>query len=539
MHFHGVSIMRKLILAFTALFVLLLVAVIAVPFFIDANKYKPMVEEQAEKVLGRKLTLGKIDLSIWHGGLVIHHIAIADDLAFSHKPFLEAKSLSVGVALWPYISSREIIVKNITLESPDIRMISNTAGLWNFSTLGKSSAPAAARSGSSAPGAFTVQDLSIDKGKISVVTNGKEHIYDDVSVNVSNFTMDSRFPLTLSANTPGGGNVKLNGKVGPLNLKNIADSPADIEIKVKDFDIAQAGFLAAGSPLAGKLDYDGTIQSDGKKLTGEGKATFNKLKLTAGGAPTAVPLSIDYATEYSPEEQTGKITKGLIHAANSMAKLTGTYFVKGENIALDCRLVGDGIKVDDVEGLLPAFGVVMPSGSKVTGGTISTNLTIKGPVGAANIVGPVHISDSKVENFDLASRAKTLASLAGIKIGKDIILKTVSTDVVVAPDGVKTDNINVVSPGLGTVTGAGTVSKEGNLNYKMRAKLEASGTGGALMKVASGSSGEIPFSITGTTSNPTFVPDVVGTLKNTLINTGDKTQNLGNLVNGLFGKKKK
>src|SRR6266481_1488834 len=107
--------MRKLILALVVVFALLLVAVIAVPFFIDANKYKPMVEEQAQKALGRKLALGNIDLSVWHGGIVIHDISISDDPAFSRKPFLEAKSLSVGVAIWPYITSREIVVKNITL----------------------------------------------------------------------------------------------------------------------------------------------------------------------------------------------------------------------------------------------------------------------------------------------------------------------------------------------------------------------------------------------------------------------------------------
>ena len=529
--------MRKLLIA---IFVLILVVVIAVPFFIDGNKYKPMVEEQAQKALGRKLTLGTIDLSVWHGGLVIHDIAISDDPAFSHKPFLEAKSLSVGIAILPYLTSGKIIVKNITLELPDIHMISNAAGHWNYSTLGKGSANA--KSSSSPPGVFTLQNLSIDKGKIDVVTNGKEHFYDDVKVNISNFAMDSSFPITMSAKTPGGGNVKLNGNVGPLNQNNFADSPADIEIKVEDFDIAQTGFLASGSPVAGKMDYEGSIHSDGKKLLGEGKATFNKMKLTASGAPAAIPLSIDYATEFLTENQSGKITKGLIHAANSTATLSGTFMKKGENIFLDGHLLGNGIKIDDVEGLLPAFGVVMPSGSKVTGGTISANLTIKGPIGAAIIAGPVHITNSKIENFDLAARAKSMASFAGLKIGKNIILQTVSTNVSVAPDGVKTDNINVTSPGLGTITGAGTVSKEGNLNYKMRAKLEGGGgvAGGFLQMTSVGTSkGEIPFSITGTTSNPIFVPDVAGAFKDTLSAPGDKAQNLGNLVNGLFGKKKK
>jgi len=531
--------MRKILIVVGIVLAVVIVVVAAVPFFIDANKYKPLAEEQAQKALGRKVSLGQIELSIWRGGLVLHDISISDDPAFSKQPFLEARSLSVGVALWPYITSREVQVRSITLEEPQIRMVSNSAGRWNFSTIGKGSAstPPKSAPSASAPGAISIANLSISNGKLSVVTGGREHIYDDVNVKVSDFAMDSRFPLTVGLNTPGGGSVKIDGKVGPLNEAAVASSPADLNIMVKDFDVSQTGFLPPGSPLAGKMDYEGSLQSDGKKLTGEGKATFNKLKIAAGGAPASVPVSLDYATEYQTEAQTGKVTKGLVHIGGSTAILSGTFMMKGENLILDDQFVGNGMKIDDLAGLLPAVGVVMPSGSKVTGGTFSTTLTIKGPAGGATITGPVHIVDSKIANFNLQSRAKDMASIAGLKLGNDIDLKNVSTSVVVAPDGIKTDNISAVSTGLGTVTGAGTVSNSGNLNYKMKAKLEAGGAGGALIKVASAGSGEVPFSITGTTANPVFIPDMAGMMKGMASGTGTKVQDLGKSLGGLFKKK--
>src|SRR5271154_3600346 len=176
--------MRKILIVFGIMIALVIVAVGVVPFFIDANKYKPLAEEQAQKALGRKVTLGQIDLSIWRGGLVLHDISISDDPAFSKQPFLEAKSLSVGVALWPYITSREVQVRSITLEEPQIRMVSNSAGRWNFSTIGKGSASATSKSApaANAPGTISVGNLAISDGKLSVVTGGREHIYEGVNV---------------------------------------------------------------------------------------------------------------------------------------------------------------------------------------------------------------------------------------------------------------------------------------------------------------------------------------------------------------------
>jgi len=60
-----------------------------------------------------------------------------------------------------------------------------------------------------------------------------------------------------------------------------------------------------------------------------------------------------------------------------------------------------------------------------------------------------------------------------------------------------------------------------------------------------GGKSSVPFSITGTTSNPSFMPDVGGMLSNQLGNQlkgaipgGDKGSALEGLT-GLFGKKKK
>jgi len=62
---------------------------------------------------------------------------------------------------------------------------------------------------------------------------------------------------------------------------------------------------------------------------------------------------------------------------------------------------------------------------------------------------------------------------------------------------------------LGVVTGAGTISPAGALNFKMTANLSG-GVGADVVQRAGigGKSRGVPFGIEGTTSDPKFVPDV-------------------------------
>jgi len=87
----------------------------------------------------------------------------------------------------------------------------------------------------------------------------------------------------------------------------------------------------------------------------------------------------------------------------------------------------------------------------------------------------------------------------------------------VEPAGTHAQNLNLVVQGVGTITGDANVDAAGKLDCKMVAHL--AGAMGGVSQIASlpfggggkgGSGGGIPFRITGTTSNPIFVPDVAG-----------------------------
>src|SRR6266851_7419625 len=128
--------------------VLLLVAVVALPFLINANEFRPRLESELTKALGRDVKVGNLKLAIMSGGVSADVLSIADDPVFSRSPFVSAKSLNVAVELWPLIFSRKLHVTGITIDQPQIVLLQNAPGDWNFSKLGskpgaKTASPAA------------------------------------------------------------------------------------------------------------------------------------------------------------------------------------------------------------------------------------------------------------------------------------------------------------------------------------------------------------------------------------------------------------
>src|ERR1700749_738452 len=131
---------RPLISILVAVVVLLLLVVLIVTLFINANTFRPRLETQLSSALGRKVTLGNLSFSVFSGSLVADNVSIADDPAFSQKPFLQAQSLHIGVQVGPLLLHRQLLVTSFVADSPTINLVHNAQGVWNFSNLGSTAA---------------------------------------------------------------------------------------------------------------------------------------------------------------------------------------------------------------------------------------------------------------------------------------------------------------------------------------------------------------------------------------------------------------
>jgi AsmA protein len=520
--------------------VLLLLVAITLPFLINVNSFRPKLESALTEALGREVKVGNLSLSILTGSVSAEDLSIADDPAFSKDPFIRAKSLKVGVEVMPLIFSKALHVTDITLDKPEIALLRDASGKWNFSSLGNKSEaakPAPATGPSSTPD-LSVSKLDVKDGRLSVNranSSIKPHVYDNVDISVRDFSPKSQFPFTISANLPAGGTAKLDGKAGPINSTDVSESPIEAQINVKGLDLTASGFVEPSTGIAGVADFDGTLNSDGKVLRTSGTLKATKLKLAVKGSPASEPVSVKYATDYDLKKQGGTLTQGDVMLGKALAKLTGSYQSQGESTTLNMKLNAEGMPVDDLQTMLPALGIILPSGSKLQGGTLSVNVGITGPVDKLVIVGPIRLAQTKLAGFNLSSKMSAISALSGSQSGSDTSIQNLSTDARVAPEGVRTQNISLTIPALGTVTGNGTISPAGALDYKMNASFSGGAVAGLTQLAGIGGGGGkssgIPFFIQGTTSDPKFMPDVKGMVG------GQLKGGLGGALGGLMGGK--
>ena len=112
-------------------------------------------------------------------------------------------------------------------------------------------------------------------------------------------------------------------------------------------------------------------------------------------------------------------------------------------------------------------------GSRLSAGTMSANLHVTRPNNKLITDGTLGLFHGKLSGFDLGQKMSSVAALGGIKTGKDLDIQTFTTNVHMAPTVLKTDNMDLVIPSLGTVVGGGTIDAKNNMNYNLVATVNS------------------------------------------------------------------
>src|SRR2546427_11469274 len=99
--------MRRILRSIAIVVVLLLLVLLSLPFLVNINQFRPMLEYALTTALGREVTVGNLKLAILSGGVGADDLSVAHDPAFSRTPFLRAQSLKITVELAPLVCSRK------------------------------------------------------------------------------------------------------------------------------------------------------------------------------------------------------------------------------------------------------------------------------------------------------------------------------------------------------------------------------------------------------------------------------------------------
>ncbi len=698
---------RTLLIVAGAIVVLIVVVLVSIPLFLNADSFRTKIESTLTTSLGRKVSIGKLDLSLLSGGMVAQNTVVADDPRFSNQPFIQADSVKIGVELLPLLLKREAHVRSFTLNSPRIQLLRAANGTWNYSTIGngagkteaqnadakqtfpnltvgevnvdngritvgagpdaaganglptrtyeqvnlnvknfsfsnafsftasahlpadgrvsvqgsagpinqqdasatpfsghlemkhidplaagfvdasdgisglidglvldaswsgqqmhvtklavnsphlsiarsnapKAPKPAAANTeGSSMLDSLSVDDAEIQNGTVTLTTAGQTGapaVYQQVNAKITNLSPNSVSPFNVSAQLPGGGSLSADGQAGPFNQQNNAATPLTANLSLKHVDLATAGVLPADAGISGITDLQAQIKSDGQTLAANGNAQIANIKLAKDGQPSAETVLAQLNITQNEQALTGQVQQGTITIGKAVINLAGTYQTSGPTTALNMKVNGNNVPINEIVAFLPAVGIHLPQGSQLNGGTLTTNLTVSGSTANPTISGPVQLQNTQLAGFDLGSKLKMLSQVTGGRIGSatgsGTTIRSLSMNIVQSGGAIRTDKVALDVAGVGTATGAGTVSAGGALNYNMVLKLTGlvSGTpapaaqngtpglaslagmiggGGALTGISSGAlKSGIPVAIGGTTSNPTFTPNMSGVIKN-------------------------
>jgi AsmA protein len=531
--------------------VLLLAAALAISFLVDVNQFRPALEAKLSAVLGRDVRVADLSLSILSGSLTARDLSIGEDPSFGKTAFVHAEALKVSIALMPLIRSRELNVTGITVYKPDINLVQNVQGVWNFSGLGAGVAKPAPKA-ALAPGPpsqaaeanFTLADLKVAEGRVTISRLGgkaKPVVLDKLGMEANRFSEVSSFPVTLAASLPAGGSLKLEGNAGPVNSGEVIATPFDAKFSFSHLDLAGPGLFDQSTGIGGIASIDGTAKSERANVAIRGRLKAEELKLAKQGKPAKRPVEIDLDLDHDLKKLVGTVRNVGIHIGAAAATLTGNYRIESEPAAVSLKLAGSNMPMTDLAAFLPAVGVVLPAGASIESGTAQVNTASQGPLGKVVTTGTVALEGVRLAHYDLASNLRVIEALAGIKAEPHTTIQTFKTDVRDSPEGTVLDNIQVTVPSIGTMTGAGTVSPSDELNFRMRLMVN-SGVG-SMVSSSLGSKNGIPFMIAGTAENPRFLPDVKGMATDKLRDVsgalGGNAGPASGLIDSILGGKKK
>lgn len=252
-----------------ALFVLVLAALLIIPFFVDVQHYKPRIEKLVSQSTGRPFTLGgDLDFSLFPWvGVAMSDARLGNPPQFQEKEFVSVGSFEVRIKLLPLLS-KEIEMKRFVLADTRIVLEKTKRGQWNFEGMGQPSQPVSKPEETKTPPpeaetraglpikTLAVGELAIENASIVVIDHGSgdRKEISHVNLRLENVSLERPIRLAFSAKIFGQP-ISLGGKFGPLGTDPLkATIPMDLLVEA--FNELEAGLKGTIANLAQGPQFD-------------------------------------------------------------------------------------------------------------------------------------------------------------------------------------------------------------------------------------------------------------------------------------------
>src|SRR6266699_2412598 len=149
------------------LFVFLLVLALAVPYFLNVDRYRDDIASAIEKQTGRHVTLGKIRAQLLPGvGFVVVDLHIGSPQGFPAGDLLAADAIRGNVAIGPLLHGT-VHINSLDLVHPKLMLVADSNGKNNYtftsSTPEQKTPPNGKNGGASAKSEEAPSGVSLDE----------------------------------------------------------------------------------------------------------------------------------------------------------------------------------------------------------------------------------------------------------------------------------------------------------------------------------------------------------------------------------------
>ncbi len=459
--------------------VVLLVAVVLSVVLSNVDKYRPSVQAELQKKLDRPVTLGHLGVRLFPLSIRVDGLTIGESPEFaSGQSFATAKEVYISVGFLSLLSGNPD-VKELDLDRPQIELIRNPAGVWNFSTLGGAKT-------SSNSGELNLDQLKMTDGQVAVtdqVTKEPRSVYDHIDLALSDFGPHKEFGIDLGVHFPGAGKEVLafKGKAGPLQSGNAAALPLNGHFSLQEVSLAGVNRFSPGT-IPAQTDSvasgDGTISSSNEVLACKGNLKLENTMIR--GAKLDYPIEAQYDLTDDRKQDKIQVRSGVVKLGSTSFSVSGDVNAAAKPSQLNVRLTTNNSSISEIARLAGAFGVAFNPSYQVKG-TVSADVTATGAANAPQLNGSLSARQLEISGGDI----KQPVSVPQIAL-------------TLSPTVVRSNSFTAQS-GSTTLTGAFALSQYSTKNMNVDATVKTNGANIAeLLNVAKAYGVSAAQGVTGT-----------------------------------------
>ncbi len=496
---------RIVIVALLALIVVVTIAGFVVAGNVD--RYRPRVQAELQSKLNRPVTIGRLGLKLFPLSIRVEGLNIGESPAFSTgRPFATTNEVFVSAGILSLIWGNPE-VKDLVLDKPQIELVRNAAGVWNYSTLGSSSSGSSGNQSS-----FSLAKLQIDDGQVGYtdqMTKQARAVYDHIDLKLTDFAPHQEFGIELGVHFPGEGKQTLafKGKAGPVEQgPNAGLPPISGRVTLDEVTLSAVNRFSAGALppqtdtlASGKAD----IKSSGNTLACKGDLKLEKTIIH--GAKLEYPIEANYDLSEDRKQEKIQIQKAVLKLGPTTLNASGDVDAGAKPMNLNMKLATKDSSITEIAKLAGALGVAFNPAYQVTG-KVSMDITAKGPVSQPQLSGSItgrqlqasggEIKQAvSVPEIDLTLSPDTILSntftarsgstaLSGAFALSQYTTKNMNVDATVKTDGANLAEVLNIAKAYGVnsldgVSGTGAVSLNAHMKGPLAdsSKLLYSGTG--------------------------------------------------------------